>query len=63
MTRLFQHIRTRQVVEVLEIRPRTVNFNGCIQEIATLFLHDWVLCEQDPQAIGRGMPPSIGGDA
>ncbi len=54
MTRLFQHIRTRQVVEVPEIRPGTVNFNGCILEIATLSLHDWVLCSTDPGY--RGLP-------
>ncbi|HEY9633745.1 MAG TPA: hypothetical protein V6D14_10085 [Coleofasciculaceae cyanobacterium] len=55
MNRIFQHIRTRQVAEVPEIRPGVVNFNGCILELDALSLHDWVLCEQDPGY--RGMPP------
>lgn len=52
--RIFQHVRTLQVVEVPEISPGTVNFNGCIIEIAALSLHDWVLCEGDPGY--RGLP-------
>lgn len=54
MTRLFQHIRTHQVVEVPEIRPGVVNFNGVILQLEELSLHDWNLLDKDPGY--RGIP-------
>ena len=61
MNFIFQHIRTLQVVEVPEVRPGVVDFNGCIIEITALSLHDWVQCETDPGY--RGTPPNDEGEA
>ncbi len=61
MNRIFQHVHTKQVVEVPEIRPGVLNFKGCIVKMSEISLHNWVLCESDPGY--RGMPPGKEDDA
>ena len=61
MNLIFQHVHTKQVVEVPEIRPGVVNFNGSIVQLSEISLHNWVRCETEPGY--RGMPPAEKDDA
>lgn len=61
MNLIFQHVHTKQVVEVPEIRPGVLNFNGCIVELSEISLHNWELCKVDPGY--RGLKPNDEEDA
>lgn len=61
MNLIFQHVHTKQVVEVPEIRPGVLNFNGCIVELSEISLHNWELCKVDPGY--RGLKPTDEEDA
>jgi hypothetical protein len=61
VNRIFQHVHTLEVIEVPEIRPGVVNFNGCIVELSEISLHNWELCKVDPGY--RGLKPTDEEDA
>ncbi len=61
MNRIFQHVHTLEVIEVPEIRPGVLNFNGCIVELSEISLHNWELCKVDPGY--RGLKPTDEEDA